>query len=372
MGVRLAQLLVLAAVAQTAPVNDRAAVLASFGVVAAFAVFSDAGGSSYLLTRDQVSRRMMIGAATVQGTIAFAGAVLATAFSMITLPWEDAAFALLYVGCYALSQALDSATRAVRAVQLQAGRDLAYAFGDGALGATKLILALVGLLLGSMAFVLALPAASLVVLTTMFFLAWRSTSSEGPGVSVGALIQFGISGAVSGIYTQVPFLIATAVAPVAAVASLAIALRVIQPLEILPATASQQLMPRIRARPLRARPIWIAAVATGGLLAPIVWAATPLLQFVFDTQFEPSFIVGLLCLTVPLKFGNYMLTAFLLARGQVNHKTLASLIVGVLAVVGSLLSVPLWGTTAAVLTMVGAEVILGIILATLIRHRQQH
>ncbi|WP_060915964.1 lipopolysaccharide biosynthesis protein [Microbacterium oleivorans] len=371
---RLVQLLVMVVGAQLVGQEIRPSFIAAFSVVAAFGVFTDSGAATYLLASDAVGRRILALALRIQLVLSAGGLVAATLFSLLALPWADHMHGLLIVGSLAATQGIDSVTRVARSVRLRQGDDLGFAAGDGLSAVAKLAVVGGGLLAGSIYFVAILPIASLAVLLTMLVLAKRTPLVDSEATPrIRSVLQYGVAGALSGLYSQTPYLLATWMLPVEAVAVLSVILRVIQPMEIAPAVASQQLLPRIRRMSPQFWFVWWAVFAGGGLLlgAAIVVARTPL-EILFDQNLTPLLVLSLMACTVPAKFGNYLLSALTLALGGVRSKITVSLCAGFVAVASSLVLLPLVGAPGAPVSMLASEAVLGggLILAIRAAHRK--
>lgn len=368
---RISQLLLMVAAAQTFPSDLRPSVLAGFGVIAAVAVFSDAGAATFLLTRANLTRATLSGALRVQALVGAIGIVASVSYASIALPWPSAALSVAIVGAIAVSQALDSATRVARATSLHAGADGRFARGDALLALTKSAVA-IGMLAAALPFLLlTLPVLSAVVLTSVMASARASLPAGADTVRFRDVIEYGLSGAASGLYSQAPFLLAVALVPVQAVAALAVALRVIQPLEVIPAVVSQQVIPRVRTRDLTATRPWMGFAAAGLACGVIVVLCEPLIEWVFRQELSPPGLLVLLAATLPFKFGNYALAAFLLALGGVRRKTILSLAVGVATAVGGAAAIDAIGVLGAALSMIFGEAALTLGLAhSVVRARQ--
>ncbi len=370
---RLVQLLVMVVGSRLIEEDTRPSFIAAFSIIAAFGVFSDSGAATFLLATTNVSRRALAIALRTQVILSATGAAAAITFSLLTLPWGHISNGLLIAGALAATQSLDSITRVARSVRLRAGDDLGFAAGDGLSAAAKLAAVGVGLITGSIYFIILLPVASLGVLCLM--LAWTRRSplaDETSAPRTRDVLQYGVAGALSGLYSQTPFLLATWFLPVEAVAVLSVMLRVIQPLEIAPAVASQQLMPRVRGMHPRSWSIWWAAFAGSGLAlgATIVIARMPL-EITFNQPLSPTLVVVLVASTVLPKFGNYFLSALALALGEVRSKIRVSLVVGIFAIVSSVALLPIAGSAGAAISMLASEIILTIGLVFVIRAAQR-
>ena len=366
---RISQLLVMIAAAQTFPESDRASVLAGFGVVASFAVFSDSGASNYLLTRLALSRSILVRALNVQAVTTAIGAIVAVSFTWIALPWDPGLLGLGAVSAFALSQAVDSITRVARSARLQVHDDASYAAGDALLALTKFVLVALGLMLSWTGFIFALPVASLAIAWLVVSGAYRklrhSSTDEAPDTAT--VLHYGLAGASSGLYSQAPYLVSAWLAPVESVAALAVILRTIQPVEIVPAVASQQLLPRIQPMRLTAPRLWFAFAGFGTAIGVAVSFSGGFIEILFSQPLAPALLLIVLASTLCPKFGNYLLSAFLLAVGGVRAKAALSLIVGSVVVLVCLALVPQYGTIAAAWTMLGGEVMLAVGLGVLVR-----
>lgn len=368
---RISQLLVMIAAAQTFPAALRPSVLAAFGVIAAVAVFSDAGAATYLLTRANLTRATLAGALRVQALIGVIGIVAGVSYASLALPWPPGPLRVAIVGAIAVSQALDAQTRVARSASLHRGADARYALGDALLALTKSTVA-VGMIAAALPLLLlVLPLLSAVVLVSVIAVARASLPQGEDAVRFGDVIDYGLSGAASGLYSQAPFMLAVALAPVEAVAALAVALRVIQPLEVVPAVVSQQMIPRVRTRDLTATRPWVGFAAVGLVCGVVVVLCGPLIEWLFRQPLSPTGLLVLLAATLPFKFGNYALAAFLLALGGVRRKTMLSLAVGVATAVGGVAVIEAVGVLGAPISMIFAEAALALGLAHgVVRQRQ--
>lgn len=371
---RVAQLMILIAGAQVLPSVDTETFLAAFSVVAGFAIFADAGAPTYLITTRDLNRGIYDRAVLLQITVATAGALLSAAFALLTLPWSSAGFALLVLGSLGAAQVFDSVTRAARSALLREGHNSAYALGDALAGGSKVAIAILMITLDSALMLAILPVAACTVAAMMYSRSRRGVPAgrASPG-EYRRVLQYGVSGAVSGLYSQAPYLVTVALAPVAVSAVLSVILRVYQPLEIAPATASQQLLARLRTRSAPILTTWSIFAATGAVLALAVLSARPIIMVAFDTEGVSTGLLAAMALVAPLKFGNYALVSFLLASRGVNLKTVVSLGVGAFSVLASLILIPTLLAFGAIGTMLLSEIALalGLVSARSYLHRKR-
>lgn len=372
--VRLTQLLVLVVLANVAGDTARSALVAGFGIVSAAAVIADSGAANFLLTSrsGRVGRRVMAAVLGIHSAFAVAGGVLAIAICLVSFSESIDALTLWILVSISLTQILDSMTRVARAPALLRGSDSAYAAPDFILTALKVPLLIAAWVSGELMLLLALPLVSAGVFAWTIAQTMRRLE---PGGSYPRLfrhvLMFGMAGAASALYSQSPILVGAFFLPVEGLAVLSLVYRVIQPLEILPATASQQLMPRLVRKRYASIPIWASFAATGLVLAIAVVAARPVIEQVFGVPLEPWIVLIVVASALPLKFGNYALSAIVMARGLVRWRLVVTLIVGlVVATAVVVLSATLSVYGAALMTPIG-ELLLAVGLAAiLVRSRR--
>lgn len=336
---RLTQLLILACIGNLSQGSQELGLVASFGVIAAIAVLAESGAVNFLLSsnRAEITQATFLRVASLQLLVALASSALAIGYCVVTFG-AVIGDAVWLIVALSFAQAVDSVLRVVRAPFLLIGADHWFAAADGALAVIKCVVVVVAVLSRSLLPLLTLPIVS-VVAAVIFWRAGRGLFSVGPsrpGVWRKSL-GFGVSGASSALYSQAPLLIGATFLPLTAVAALSVAYRIVQPAEIIPATFSQQATPRLRAGRLRVSQLWGVFVGVGLLAGVVLWGLRPVIELLLGVTINPTVIFLVVLLSLPLKFGNYALTAGLYAKQLVRSKLFVTLFVGLLAVIATLL-----------------------------------
>ena len=245
--------------------------------------------------------------------VAVATGIIAMSASQVS--WSDS-FGLLAlpVACF-----FESAVRLFRVPALLAAARTEYALGDGAVALARLVgagsMALAGSSVGLWAGAACAAAASV--------LYWRrSLARLAAGVAAFAsqrqvfleVQRYGVPSLGAGIYSQAPAIVLAAAAPLDVAAAFAFATRFVQPLEVVAATASQALLPRLAARRSGSRALLVgfgglglvtALVAAGPVVLVLRWLDAP-------AAAAPTALVLLAGLAI--KFVNYAVAAELTAR----------------------------------------------------------
>lgn len=336
---RSIQLIVLMVLTTESPGETRASLVSAFGVVGSFGVMTDSGAANYLLASGatRLSRVMIHRALALHSSVASVGALGSVMFALIAFPglWHPLPVAV--VCALALTQALDSTVRVARTPLLLAGNDHRFALFDAILAAGKAPLIIVSVAVGGVWPLIFMPVMSLVVLGIGVAQsnAIVANSVDRVLVRYRSILLYGLNGAASALYSQSPLLISGAMLPVNATAMLTVCYRLVQPLEILPATLGQQAIPRLVGGRVSARRLWVMFAGLGATAALALFIASPILGRMFSQSLWLSAIFLVIVLSVPLKFGNYALTAWMLARGRVGVKLRLTVGVGLAAVAGA-------------------------------------
>lgn len=372
-GTRLLQLFLLFVLIQLSSGTAQNTLVTGFALLSSFAIFTDSGGSNYLLQLEEgrLGRRVFARAMGLHVLLALAGGAAASAITLSARGASHDTAVVTVLLALAVAQAAESTMRTARAPSLHGGRDVAYALPDLVLIGLKGPLVLVALVTGVLP-VLAFVAIPSLVLSAVTYLTNRRPLRRDVPVQKKltlTILEYGISGSLSSFYSQAPLVLGTAVLGVATMAPLALAFRIVQPLEILPATISQQLIPRLRRRRFAPVRVWVWFAVTGLVIAGVL----ALLAVVFsDALTEPSFdlVVFLVILaSVPVKFGNYALVATAIGHGLVRQRLVAAAVVGVMtlaAVTAALVWAP---STALPAVTVVSELFLLVTLGSLLHRR---
>lgn len=331
---RLVQLLILACIARLSSGDEQAALIAATGIISAFAIITDSGAVNYLLSRtpDRLTRGELAGCVSIHAGIGCIGGVIAVGYCWILFEGDLDGWLVLVIALSA-TQLIDSCVRVVRAPLLVHGDDLRYAIADFSLAALKIAIVGVAFLTGSLGLLLSLPFSSLGVLALFASLSGAIVPrGEGAPGLLKRVLGFGAAGASSALYSQAPLLVGAMLLPLEIVASLSVAYRITQPMEMLPATLSQQILPRMVAGRVRTITAWYSLAGLGVLVAIAVWFALPLFELALGVATTPVLLFLLVILSVPVKYGNYALSAGLYAHALLSNKLLVNLLVGALAI----------------------------------------
>lgn len=357
---RLTQLLVLVCLSNLSSGMLQASMLASFGILSAFGVMADSGAVNFILSSraGDISREEFVRVVGIHATIAAAGAAGAFAYCLLLFGYAlgDAIWLVLAL---AVSQAVESLLRVVRSPLLVSGLDGRFALADLSLALVKMIIIGCAFIAGSLSILVAMPFAAAVVA----FVFWRRGAAiYGPGPIRKSLfrkvIRFGAAGAGSALYSQSPLVLGGMILSIQATAALAVAYRITQPTEIVAATLSQQATPRLVSGTLRALPLWSGLLCLGLAVSVGIFFTRDTIEAVLSLQFRPLAVLLIVIAAVPVKFGNYALTAVAYASGRVMGKLVVTLVVGAIAVVSTMVAAPIGTPEAVAAVTLGAEVLL--------------
>jgi O-antigen/teichoic acid export membrane protein len=366
--VKLLQLGVLVALS-AGDSGSRETLIAGFGLLSAFAILADAGGGNYLLTRPRatVSRVVYSRVVSIQLAVSLAGVFASFLFLMVSAG-DSVRSALGVLVPIALAQALDGGSRSIRAPILLEKRDLRYAAVDLFLFVGKAPIVFVAIAAEDVCWLVLLPLPSLIVAGATFVKVYKRlpklTSDE---VHVFfPMMEFGITGALSALYSQSPMIVGGLFLSASDLAVLAVVYRVVQPTEVLPSMLSQQLMPRIVVKSRSPGRDWGYFAATGLGVAVGLVIALPLVESVLNQTIEPVLAFLIIAAASVPKFGNYALVAHLLARGRVRQRLYVTVFVGVVslalsAVVGAFGSLVLFGLVSLI-----SEILLSVLAARVV------
>jgi hypothetical protein len=366
---RVLQLVLLVVLTRLAEGSAQSALVTGFALLSSFAIITDSGAANFLLSlpRTRLTRSVharAVGFHAALGTLGAAVAVLITVAAASSMPGE----AVLLLVALGVSQVLDSLTRTIRAPLLVGRRDASYAFPDLALVVLKAVPLAIAVLVPEILVLLAFPLVSLVATagTWIAVRRGRATTSDEPVRVFPQILEYGLSGSLSALYSQAPLVLGTAILGVDAVTPLALAYRVVQPLEVLPATLSQQLIPRIRAAGRPARAYWWRFALGGLVLAGILALLRSPVEQVFGGGAFDQAIFLVVLLSVAPKFGNYALMAYAMGSGLVRVRLTATVVTGVVAVILTLVAALTAGPALLAGVTLAAELVLSAAIAVLL------
>jgi hypothetical protein len=366
---RVLQLVLLVVLTRVSEGQAQNALVTGFALLSSFAIITDSGAANFLLSlpRTRLTRGVHARAVAFHaglGSIGAAIAVVLTVAAASAIPGE----AVLLLVALGVSQVLDSLTRTIRAPLLVGRRDASYAFPDLALVVLKAVPLAIAALVPEALVLLAFPAVSLVVTAGTWIAVRRGlpTVGDAPVRVFPQILEYGLSGSLSALYSQAPLVLGTAILGADAAAPLALAYRIVQPLEVLPATLSQQLIPRIRAAGRPARAYWWRFALGGLVLAGILALLREPVAQVFGGDAFDQVVFLVILVSVAPKFGNYALMAYAMGSGLVRVRLTATIVTGVVAVVLTLAAALTAGTALLAGVTLASELVLSAVIAALL------
>jgi hypothetical protein len=327
--VRVCQLLVLLALASCAKGAEQDILIVGFGLVGSFAMLTDSGAANYILSEgaDAAQRGVVARATAFHVATTTAGLLLAT---MLTIAADPAAFIASWpvFAALAATQLLDSTSRIVRATHMAARRDVRYAVPDLALVAAKVPLLALAWISHSPVWLLLLPAASFVQVVIAWFDVRRFLPADGrPPKRLALRIgEFGVTGALSAFYTQVPLLAAATLWSPAVAAQISVTYRVVQAFDLLPSTAALQLIPRVRDQRARSGRYWFTFTGAGAAIAVLAIVAFPLINLVLGGVLRDPLLFATVAMAFAPRSGNYAIMAFAMGSGRIRDRFVATVI----------------------------------------------
>ncbi|CAH0146494.1 lipopolysaccharide biosynthesis protein [Microbacterium foliorum] len=331
---RLAQLTVLLAFARLTDGETQHFLVTGFGVLASFAIISDAGGAPFLLSLrpERHSLQTFGRVVALQGGFALLGPVAFFGFAILIAPDGIATPHFFVLIALSLAQAFDTMGRTAKSPWLVQRRDHLFAFPDILNGLFKMALVGLALVVGSVDLVAAVALVSVVAFVATFLVVRRGLpeQTEREPKLVRRVLEIGVTGMLSSAYSQTPMLFAAGMLPLEVSAVFAVTYRIVQALELLPATATVQLIPRFRA--LDARRVWLLFTGAGVLLAIVLILAWPIVTEVFTIEVPLDYLVPI-ALAFALKCGNYSVVAYLLSSERVRQRLVVTVLTGIFAVI---------------------------------------
>lgn len=367
---RVSQLLVLLAIVQTTTGRPQSVLVVGFGLLGAFSMLTDSGAGNFILSggvetriRAVVRRAVGFHALTTAGGMV-AAAVLAAAADGPALASVWAVFAGL-----ALTQLLDSVSRIVRSPVMAAGDDLAYSLPDLALVAVKVVLIVLSLATGSAMWLSVLFLPSLLQVAASWSICRRRLVESGTARPrlIRRIAEFGLTGGVSAFYAQAPLLVATMLWPPAVVAPISVAYRVVQAFDLLPATASLQLIPRVHAGRLPLARTWLLFTGATVLLSAVIIGVKPVIDVLLHGVVPSPLLFATVALAFVPRSGNFVLNAFAMGGGRIRARTIATMVTAVVAVCLAVVATVVGGAELFGLVSFTAESFFAVLLVTLLR-----
>ncbi|WP_233189114.1 lipopolysaccharide biosynthesis protein [Subtercola sp. Z020] len=372
---RVIQLIVLVVLLALSSGSEQSTLVAGFALLSSFAIFTDSGASSYLLSvpKHQLGRIVHGQATGVHILLSTLGALAAVAITLSSSGSAVTTAVVLVLSGLGVSQICDSVTRTTRAPQLVHRRDAHYAVPDVALVLAKAPVLVLAVVFDRVELLALLAVPSLIIVLVTYAANRRALEpvEAEPQRVFRSIAEFGLSGSLSALYSQAPLVIGTALLGVDAIAPLAVAYRVAQPLEVIPATISQQLIPRVRTLGHSFVRYWLLFVGLGLACAAVLIVAQDLVRAVLGSEHFDSLVFVLIVLSMGPKFGNYALVAYSMGSGYIRQRLIATITVGIIAVTLTLVACLLFGNTALATVTLVSELTLAAVLSLLIRARSR-
>lgn len=328
---RAMALLLFVTVARGLTGDERNLTLVGLALLATAGMLSDTGAASFVLTRRDGEPSLVRPATVVQMAVLAAAASIAVLSACLGhgfAGWSAVAVLVAMAGV----QLLESGLKVVRAQALRDGAYRKYVEPEVRFSVVKAGAVLLALVVATpLAFVA--MAVVCVAISVRYFAALKDEPRGSALPTLRAVVPFGAAGAASVLYSQVPLLAASALLSPAGAATVAAISRVVQPLEVVPATLTQQATPRIPAllREHRWARGYLALCAIGFLLVGTVVAVHPMIDRVMVIQASTA-AWGIAAAAAVLKFGNYWLAATLTALRRPGVRLAINCTVGALAV----------------------------------------
>ncbi|WP_141718906.1 polysaccharide transporter [Curtobacterium sp. ER1/6] len=355
-------LLVLVTLMTATTGAEQGALVTGFALLGSFAMVFDSGASSFLLAteRPDITTGLYRRAMVLQGALSTVGLGAATAFALVSAHGELSSGSFAVLMALGVTQLLDGLARVARAPFLVAARDDRYALPDLALLAAKVPLVAFAFVQADLRWLLLLPVPSLVVTATSLVAVHRTLPS-GPTTKRRLelrILEFGATGALSAYYSQAPLVLGALIVPAEQLAPLGLVFRLVQALEVVPSTVSQQMIPRARAQRPRFLAWTGAFLLFGALVSVVLLISRDLLSSVLAVDFGPAPVFLLVALAYTLRSGNHYLVAILLGTGMVRTRLVIAAVTGALASVGALAAALIAATVGLAVVTIVSEVFL--------------
>lgn len=342
-GMTLLQLLVATLLLPSA---EHRLVAVALGVGAAAQLFTDTGAAAHLAVVDgrRVSLARLVPQLLVLQLTAALVATLAAGALVLRMAEVDDAWLLWGLLTIPATSAVESVGRLARVLWLRDGDVRRYAQVDAAYaGARAVTVAALLLGWGVPAFGLGLGCTLAVTVQT-----WSAVSHHarlrlpppGERVRSGELVRtarhslgYGLPVVAAGLYSQAPVVVTSALSTLETAAAVAVATRLVQPLEVVAASHSQIALPGLAQQTWRTRRFLttlggqgVAVALVGGMggagFLAVTGAATPVWVLTF-----------LLLAALPVKYLSYGVATLLMARGRPGARTVVAVTLGTVCLV---------------------------------------
>lgn len=338
---RLATLAVIGVAAATLSKANFDLVVYALAVSTAVQILLDPAVSSLVAVRwseigEESRAKMLRSGLRLQ---AIAGVAMALTTALLVVAARGGSDALcLGLGLGALA-AVEGVARYSRVVWQVDGRFHLYAAVDVLIGAGRLLIAL-ALLLHHTTTAVAVSSTLWAGVVGLCLVIWARTRERVP-TDVASVARevwpYGLSTFFSSLYSQGPTVVLGIAGDLRAAAVYAVAARITQPTELLPAAISSVYLPRLAREDSTNRE---ATFVTQGRLAfglgvgvaiTIATAGQVVLRILGVDGESATWVLVILASLIPVKFLNYQLVALALADGRVKQRLRASVVVGVIS-----------------------------------------
>jgi O-antigen/teichoic acid export membrane protein len=324
--------------------NEEYQVLAvALSLSAAAQVLLDSGAVSYLSVVQadaRAFRQIFWQVFRVQLLVTTLG-LAATALLLLRSARHLEGIEIVFAASVILAAGAEVVARMCRVTWLRNKLQTRYALVDGIFGAVRIGSAIALLLTGSAVWIflgsLVAVAVAIVILSLSRPRAARFAPDESRlrqpfGVTFRQCLNYALPMTAAGLYSQVPTLIVTAIAPLSVAASLAIATRISQPLEIVAASYTQFALPSLTSDARARFSIRTRLLKLGAIIAPL-GAIGGGLYLAFTAEGLATWLCLLILLmSLPLKYANYGSAAIITALRRPLVRLKVSLAVGLFAV----------------------------------------
>ena len=370
---KISQLLLLSAVSYVYLGERGAVMLVAYLLISSFVQLSDSGAIAYLLVNGRLASnakavfRVLIIQTVTVGAGLVVGLVCAVAFVGVRDP--DLIVVLIALSVVQLA---DGLSRIVRSVFLIRGEPMSFAVPEFVVAAVRTAMMIAAIFTTNSLFLSLAWIPSVIVLAYSWWSVSRHFTLEAADVHVPfkSVLLYGVSGSISSLYSQSPVMIASLLLAPAVAAPLAVAFRIAQSAEFVPSTFAQQVLPRIESSLGRSRKRLLMFAGLGVAVAIGIWIFRDLLAILIVFPEGTEFILLILILSLPFKFGNHFLISLTMAVKLLPQRTVLTTVLAVISVAASVLVCLLVGTAIGVGILTAlVEVVLAVCLLVLVARK---
>lgn len=345
--VRATTLVQLLAATLLLPAEEHRLVAIALGVGAAAQLFTDSGAAAHLAvvdgSRGSVAR--LVPQLLALQVVAAALATLGGGLLVLRAAEGLGAGALVGLVAVPATSAVESVGRLGRVLWLRVGDARRHAQVDAAYAGARAV-TVVALLLGwgVPAFAWGLALALVVTLRTWVAVTrgvgLRLVPATGGPVRPSDLLAtvrhslgYGLPVVAAGLYSQAPVVVTSATSSVETAAAVAVAARLVQPLEVVAATHTQIVLPDLAREPGRPRRLLMTMLVLGLAVTLLGAVGATLFLAVTDAPAPVWVLTFLLLAVLPVKHVNYGLATLLMAWRRPGARTAVAVGLGTACVI---------------------------------------